>query len=905
MIKCPSCSAEMLESNRFCGTCGSVLTPKPNGEMSETMAMPAPKTSSSGATRTSFGSLSSDSPDEGRFLPGTLVAERYRILGLLGRGGMGEVYRATDLRLSQQVALKFLPESTASDPDILARFNNEVRIARQVSHPNVCRVYDIGEVDGQPYISMEYVDGENLSALLRRIGRLPNDTAVEMARKLCAGLAAAHDKGVLHRDLKPANIMIDGRGQVLVTDFGLAGIASQIQGAEIRHGTPAYMAPEQLAGTEVTVRSDIYALGLVLYEMFTGKRAYEASSMAEMTKLREETTPSLISHVRDLDPAVERVVLRCLEKDPAKRPGSALAVAAGLPGGDPLAAALAAGETPSPEVVASARDREALRPMVALASVIVTIACLAGIPFLRSQSAWIAKTPIENSPDALAQKARELVRHFGYAAKPADTAYGMQYSADYLRDLGDKNGKSHSALAHLATGQPAPVLFWYRTSPRDMVAAEFGNDGTVTSDDPALDVSGMVEAELDGMGRMVSFAAVPPQVDNSPASTTPLDGQELLKAAGLDPARFQATAPNWTPLAGFDQRAAWTGTYPDDPNPLRVEAASWRGKLVYFALISPWTLPDRMQRAEVPLSQKAVLVVLISLLCVIVIGACLLARSNIRSGRADWRSAFRLAGFLLALGMASWAFAAHHMASIAELVIILMGFSTNILVAILIWVLYVALEPYVRKRWPQTIISWTRALGGRMRDPVVGGHMLVGILLGAFSLLTTEILSWLNTHSTGVPSQTLRFQAFDSVPRIASVLVGILPNSILNSLGIFFLLFLFRVIFRKEWIAAAAFALFFTAIASIVSANAMIAFPIRLVQQSVGLYIMLRFGLFPFVVGTCVASALVLFPITTDFSAWYAGSAILALACVVALTGYAFYTALGGRPLFKAGFLEQ
>src|SRR5207245_3826170 len=126
------------------------------------------------------------------------------------------------------------------------------------------RVYDIGEVEGLPYISMEYVDGEDLHSLLRRIGRLPSDKALEIARKLCAGLAAAHDKGVLHRDLKPANIMIDGRGHVLITDFGLAGIATQIQASEIRHGTPAYMAPEQLAEKEVTPRSDIYALGLVL-----------------------------------------------------------------------------------------------------------------------------------------------------------------------------------------------------------------------------------------------------------------------------------------------------------------------------------------------------------------------------------------------------------------------------------------------------------------------------------------------------------------------------------------------------------------------------------------------------------------------------------------------------------------
>ena len=174
---------------------------------------------------------------------------------------MGEVYRASDLKLNQPVALKFLPEEVAAKPGLLDRFHGEVRIARQVSHPNVCRVYDIGEAEGSAFISMEYVDGEDLGSLLRRIGRLPGDKAIEIARKLCAGLAAAHAKGVLHRDLKPANIMIDGRGQVLIMDFGLAALADQVQGAEVRNGTPAYMAPEQLAGKEVSERSDIYALG--------------------------------------------------------------------------------------------------------------------------------------------------------------------------------------------------------------------------------------------------------------------------------------------------------------------------------------------------------------------------------------------------------------------------------------------------------------------------------------------------------------------------------------------------------------------------------------------------------------------------------------------------------------------
>src|SRR5260370_15540208 len=209
MIKCPTCSSERVERNRFCGSCGSVLTPKPDVSMADTIAMAPPRTptAKSSSTPTSRSSSCSDSFDEGRFLSGTLVAERYRIIGILGRGGMGEVYRATDLVLGQQVALKFLPEATASDPDILTRFHSEVRIARQVSHPNVCRVYDIGAVAGQPYISMEYVDGEDLGSLLRRIGRLPNDKAVDLARKLCPRLPSAHYKGGPHRDLKPANIM--------------------------------------------------------------------------------------------------------------------------------------------------------------------------------------------------------------------------------------------------------------------------------------------------------------------------------------------------------------------------------------------------------------------------------------------------------------------------------------------------------------------------------------------------------------------------------------------------------------------------------------------------------------------------------------------------------------------------
>src|SRR5215470_19630226 len=215
-----------------------------------------------------------------RFAPGAIVAGRYRLVALLGRGGMGEVYRADDLTLDQPVALKFMAEGAAASDARVAQFHNELRVARQVSHKNVCRLYDLGEADGRRFLTMEYVDGEDLSSSLRRFGRMPPDKAVQIARQLCAGIAAAHDRGVLHRDLKPANVMLDGNGDVRITDFGLAVAAGDTTASHA--GTPHYMAPEQLAGAAASTRSDIYALGLVLFEIFTGRRVYDAKTLQEL-----------------------------------------------------------------------------------------------------------------------------------------------------------------------------------------------------------------------------------------------------------------------------------------------------------------------------------------------------------------------------------------------------------------------------------------------------------------------------------------------------------------------------------------------------------------------------------------------------------------------------------------------
>lgn len=277
------------------------------------------------------GSSTLDSLDEGLYPPGTILAGRYRIVSFLGRGGMGEVYRADDLKLDQAVALKLLQAPMERDPASRSRLLAEVRIARRISHPNVCRVHDIGEADGRHFLSMEYIEGEDLASLLQRIGRLPRDKAIEIGQQLCHGLAAAHEQGVLHRDLKPSNLMIDGQGRARITDFGIAASAGGVTGKETRRGTPLYMAPEQIAGQEVTIRSDLYALGLVLYELFTGQRAVRDRSIEELIRRQQEA--SLVppaQWVPGLDTEIEEAILSCVASDPRDRPESAEAVAAAL-----------------------------------------------------------------------------------------------------------------------------------------------------------------------------------------------------------------------------------------------------------------------------------------------------------------------------------------------------------------------------------------------------------------------------------------------------------------------------------------------------------------------------------------------------------------------------------------------
>jgi serine/threonine protein kinase/Tfp pilus assembly protein PilF len=255
------------------------------------------------------------------FAPGTVFASRYRMTRRIGHGGMGDVWEADDLVLETAVALKLID---STDAPARERILTEVRLARQITHPAVCRVFDVGDADGAVFYSMELVRGEDLAALLRRAGRLPSEKVVEIARQLCAGLAAAHAQGVIHRDLKPANILVDDDGLVRITDFGIA-IARADAGLHMQTGTPRYMAPEQRAeGTPISEQTDVYALGLVLYELLVGPDAFSRAASAGALP-----RPSML--VPAVDPQLERVVTRALSQDPGKRQASAAEMAAGLP----------------------------------------------------------------------------------------------------------------------------------------------------------------------------------------------------------------------------------------------------------------------------------------------------------------------------------------------------------------------------------------------------------------------------------------------------------------------------------------------------------------------------------------------------------------------------------------------
>src|SRR5262245_56621239 len=719
-MQCLSCSEEIPASSRFCLSCG-----KPVESFSQ---MPTNMASSAAAPQLAR-RISSSSVPVGGFAPGTILSDRYRMIALLGRGGMGEVYRADDLKLGQPVALKFLPSDVEDDPARLERFLSEVRTALRVTHPHVCRVFDIGQFENRYFLTMEYVDGEDLASLLRRIGRLPEDKAIEIARQLCAGLTAAHEEGVLHRDLKPANIMIDGRGRAKIADFGLAGATRGITGLEARAGTPQYMAPEQAAGGSLSERTDIYALGLVLYELFTGKRAFDVGGIDDPHHAPSSIPTNPSSLVSGLNPLVERAILRCLETDPARRPASASTLAAALPGGDPLAMAIAAGDTPSPEMVAAAGSDALLRPAIAWPLLGTAIIGVAAAAFLgRYVIVQRIAAPVK-PPDVLIERARDIIKAASgteSGADAQDSAWGLEPDVEYL-DYREATPRIDAADDF----GPRGMRFWYRESPVPLERMFFAIviNPQVSPSDPAMLYSGETRVWLDRDGRLLEFTAVPPQRTDSelPADT---DWSALFRAAGFDADGWVPSAPQWSPAFFADRQVAWVPRERSATAAVRVEAGSFDGRPVAFHVIFPWTTPLHSTTTQSPGPTRAANLGLVVVLFAAMVLSAVVAWRNTRLDRADVRGANRLAAVAMVLLFVVWLIDEHHVASIWEMYLFAMGAARAVFTAAVLATFYLALEPYVRRTWPSTIVSWSRLVAGNIRDPLVARDVLLGCAAG-------------------------------------------------------------------------------------------------------------------------------------------------------------------------------
>ena len=854
----------------------------------------------SGLSETRASSSPSHPMDVGGFAPGRILADRYRIVALVGRGGMGEVYRADDLRLGQPVALKFLPAELEHDPAARDRLLAEVRSARTISHPSVCRVYDVGDVGGRVFLTMEYIDGEDLASLLRRIGKLPAAKALEVARQLCAGLAAAHDKGVLHRDLKPANVMIDGRGQARITDFGLAVSAGAAGSPADFAGTVAYMAPERFHGARATVQSDLYGLGLILYETYTGKPAFKADSIREWERAHSDSTPTSPSALAtDVEPPVERAILRCLEKDPAKRPASAAQVAAALPGGDPLAAALAAGETPSPELVAASGDEGTLPRRQAWAWLAACLVALVVIPLNFIPFRLTEHVSMDLSPDALQARAREMLRDFGHGDHAGGRAWWFRTDDAYLERV--NRMRPSEAAAELRTAVPGPLLFCFRQSPAKLTPLA----GVVTESDPVPE-PGDAYVELDLRGRLVTLRVKPPAFGEAQASSR-VDWTPLFAAARIgSPEDFAPVAPAWWPDAAVDVREAREGIYGGQK--IRAEAAVRRGLPVFFSLLPAWTEPAAARTSGTPVASaqaaRTATMQVAGWLCLVVLAG--LAYRNLRLGRVDRTGARRLsiavmATTALALLLGSDAPLATLLVDVA--LALLAGFGT--------WVCYLGFEPAVRRMWPHLLIASTRLLDLRWRDPLVGRALLAGVLVGLLYQVEASVaIHGLLDLPGGAPTE---FQS-GMVGGAASFLsqqVGAFPGALVFTSVFLGLLFVVRLIVRRTDVAWVVYAVLFAGWAYLglrgsrpATMNPLLLLGLAALFSFLMVWLLWKHGALAFATGWLMVFLTANSPWTLDMSRWYAWRQWVAVAIIAAVAFWGFRNVLGKQSAFPSGALD-
>jgi serine/threonine-protein kinase len=741
-------------------------------------------------------------------------------------------------------------------------------------------VYDVGEQADRLFLTMEYVDGEDLSSLISRIGRLPPDKVTEIGRQICAGLAAAHAKGVIHRDLKPANIMIDGNGNVRITDFGIA----VQQGDDAEHGvagTPAYMAPEQFTGGEVGPATDLYALGLILHELLTGHPVFRGSDLSDILKQKMRREPDLPSAVvSGVDSRLDAVIHQSLHRTPSDRPQSALAVAAMLPGGDPLGMAVEVGATLKPSAVAAATLQRPIGGTATWSLIGALLAILVVVLVLADPAAKYENVRDFKAPEVLADRAERMIRQFGYVNTAVDSEWGFIHNP-------------------AVGGQETSTLFWYRQrSPRavpDFVATVI-DLSTFESD---IEVPEAVTHEsillmLDQAGRLV-YLHVGPYFGDAfgveEAGNDLFDWSALLAAAGLADGRLQVESSTVLPVLS-DARASWTASIGGEPDRrVRAQAAALAGRPVYFAVEA--TDPGAEDRwLQVQRRSRIRRYVATPLYLIVVMMALTMGAYNAVNERCDLRGAGVLVVGVLAVEIVAILLggagppnplSSGQLAVAGQLLIIVTA-------SLGVGLCYVGLEPFVRRRRPQTLIAWSRLLAGRIVDRAVGTGLLVGAVAGSILVLIAELdrmlVPWLGLESTITVPGANQLNAVAGLGPLLGTALDQLHTAIVGGVLILFLAVALGHFIKVRWLAPA---IFVVLIGVIYTVNTGANLPLSLLTNGVpsamiALFLLHRFGLFTFVAADLVHGLLSAYPMTTVSKLWFAQGGYFAIV-TVALVG--------------------
>ncbi len=829
-----------------------------------------------------------------QFAAGRVLANRYRIVAALGRGGMGEVYRADDLTLGNSVALKFLPEQVATNPRSLERFRKEVAAARQVAHPHVCRVFDIGEADGQVFLSMEFIPGDDLANVIQCVGRLSSDLAIDLFRQIAQGLQAIHDEGLIHRDLKPANVMIDGRGRARITDFGLATSAESIVGLDAFSGTPTYQAPEQLVGGMITERSDVYALGVLAYELLTGRRPFVPADRTALIQSQQKQKPAAPSTFDPtIPPEVDRIVLKCLAPDPLRRPTSAHEVWRSLPGDAALNAALAAGVTPSAEVVADAGGEGRLTRRTALLLAVTSLVFVV-LTGLMQFTTFQQGQELDLNPDELRDRCRSFLTEAGHPGDVPFTTSDYEVNAVQLA-WRDEHDRGMDRLAPEASRRFSRATFFYRVSPTPLIPAlPIREQPIVTADNPPFGSTGSALLVVDGQGQLVHLTRLPTAVRSQTPPQSP-DWPAWFRSAGFDIAQFQPTEPSREWTVPHDTRFAWKGVFPERPSiPVTIEAATDRGELVAFTRVAPWTPPESQVILDPVYDNRYQLWWVLVPTAMLLVGSWLAYR-QVRAGTADVVGALRFAVGFSCLHLLMYVLWCSRLnPSGREFTDAYTYVALVAMNAVRLTVGYLALEPFVRRRWPWQLIGWRRLLAGRWNDPRVGRDVLIGTVAGiAVAVLQngwTMAPAWLGLPPE-LPAGNLGLGA---VPVPMSV--ALLLTSVDSSIVVLFLLFAFSRLLRTPWLWVPVLltVLVFGAFGVASGANPDILRWLSPTIALIAIVLLRQFGLLTLIVAWLTALVTIYYPIFYGWNTWFWQASALVWTVILSLIGYGLVMSVGG-----------